>query len=146
MKTVAHNVEAWNPASAQWQVWENFPSRKAARENEEQIKETLLRDLKITPLTIVVPAHKSQSPPFARSGAQPVEKHDARSRNPFSYFFEGHDSELEELRRLGIHFCAIDLGGGEKWPGFVLPSGKLLGIACDPEGNGPGAIHIFDKE
>jgi hypothetical protein len=29
---------------------------------------------------------------------------------------------------------------------MVLPNGKVLAIASDPEGNGPGAIHVFDQE
>lgn len=65
--------------------------------------------------------------------------------NPFSYFLQDQPEVLTELARVGIRFCACDIGG-EKWPALLLSNNKVLAIACDPEGNGPGAIHVFDKE
>ncbi len=35
---------------------------------------------------------------------------------------------------------------GEVWLALVPLGGKVLTIASDPEGNGPGAIHVFDQE
>lgn len=65
--------------------------------------------------------------------------------NQFSYFFEEHPQVLAELSQLGIKFVACDVGG-DNWPALLLPSGKILAIAMDPEGNGPGAVHVFDRE
>jgi hypothetical protein len=68
-----------------------------------------------------------------------------QSKNPFAYFFHENEAVLEDLKKLGIRFCACDVGG-DTWPALVLPSNKALAIASDPEGNGPGAIHVFDLE
>jgi len=53
---------------------------------------------------------------------------------------------LAELARLGIKFVACEVGGCEEWPALLLPNGKILAIAEDPEGNGSGAIHVFERE
>jgi hypothetical protein len=124
---------------------ETFSGRKVAKENESGIQEIMRRDLKIIPaITMVVSAHRSQPPRFARETFQNLNKM-ASPPNPFAYFFEEHPQVLEELEKFGIRFCACDVGG-ETWPGFVLPSRKVIAIACDPEGNGPGALHVFDQE
>jgi hypothetical protein len=65
--------------------------------------------------------------------------------NPFAYFLDDQQEVLQVLKKAGIQFCACDIGG-EKWPALLLPNNKILAISCDPEGNGPGAIHVFDRE
>lgn len=37
MKIIPHNVEAWNPNASQWQAWERYPGRNAARKREAGI-------------------------------------------------------------------------------------------------------------
>ncbi len=65
--------------------------------------------------------------------------------NRYRYFFRERPEVLAELEKLGVRFVEVELGtGDEPWPGLQLPSGALLCIAQDPEGNGPGAIHVFD--
>ena len=81
----------------------------------------------------------------SEQGSPRPEQSKTQPQNPFSYFFSDNQRVLDELARLGIRFCACDVGG-DIWPALVLPSGKVLSIASDPEGNGPGAIHIFDQE
>jgi len=146
MKTIPHNVEAWNPNASQWQVWERFPGQNAARKGEAGIQEVLRQELQIIPaLTRVVPSHRSQSSPFDKQGFPRTEERRPQRQNPFAYFFHDNQGVLDELKRLGIRFCACDVVG-DTWPAMVLPNGKVLAIASDPEGNGPGAIHVFDQE
>ena len=64
----------------------------------------------------------------------------------FAYFFRGKPKPLAELQRLGIEFIDIDAGDGELWPALKLPSGHVLAIARDDEGNGPGALHVFSPD
>jgi len=146
MKTIPHNVEVWNPNASQWQVWERFPGRNAARNSETGIQEALRREMQISPaLTQVVPSHRSQSPPFDKRRFPRTNEGRPQPQNPFAYFFHDQEVVLDEIKQLGIQFCACDVGG-ETWPALVLPSGKVLAIASDPEGNSAGAIHIFDQE
>ncbi len=141
MKHIPHNVEFWHPLTTTWMVWEQYPSRTIARENRPQIEQALSDIFKVKPVTSVVATHRSQSPKFDRqASATPP------AVNKFSYFFGEHPEVLTELARLGIKFAACEVVAGEEWPALLLPSGKILAIAEDPEGNGPGAIHIFDKE
>lgn len=63
----------------------------------------------------------------------------------FNYFFRGKPQVLAELKQLGIQFVDLDLDG-EIWPAFKLPSGTVIAIARDDEGNGPGALHVFTPD
>ena len=51
---------------------------------------------------------------------------------------------VRELETLGIRFVTADIAGYDWWPALVLPSGKVLAVASDDEGNGPGAFHEFN--
>jgi len=64
------------------------------------------------------------------------------AKNEFSYFFRECPEVLKELKALGIEFQAVAAYEGN-WPALRLPSGTMLAIAQDDEGNGPGAIHVF---
>ena len=146
MKSIPHYVEAWNPSAAQWQVWERFPSRNVARENGAGIRETLRPELQIVPaLTQVVSSHRSQSLPFNKRGFPRTKESRPQPQNPLAYFFHDQEGVLNEIKHLGIQFCAWDVTG-DTWPALVLPSGKVLASASAPEGNGPWAIHAFDQE
>jgi len=68
-------------------------------------------------------------------------------RRQFDYIFRDRPEVLTELQRLGLRFEAVDVREGEPgetWPALILPSGTVLAIAQDDEGNGPGALHVFD--
>lgn len=68
-------------------------------------------------------------------------------KNKFDYFFREKPAVKAELAKLNIKFIEVDVGDGDRhWPGLELPSGAILAIAQDDEGNGPGAIHCFDPE
>jgi len=56
-------------------------------------------------------------------------------QNPFAYFFNDNESVLDELEKLGIRFCACNVDG-DMWPALVMPSGKVLALASDPEATG----------
>lgn len=63
----------------------------------------------------------------------------------YDYFFGEHPEVKVELKKLGIELidAVID---EQTWPALRLPSGTILAISQDDEGNGPGAIHVFTKE
>lgn len=67
----------------------------------------------------------------------------------FDYFFRATPQVKSELECLGIQFVAVTVDDQDpdgNWPGLQLPSGAILAIARDDEGNGPGAIHVFTKD
>jgi hypothetical protein len=51
---------------------------------------------------------------------------------------------VRELQQIGVRFVTASIGGYDHWPALVLPSGKVLAVASDDEGNGPGAFHEFN--
>ena len=60
----------------------------------------------------------------------------------FGYFFNGKPQVLAELNQAGITLQAVDVGEMKPWPGLVLPSGTILLIMRDDEGNGPGSLDV----
>jgi hypothetical protein len=54
-----------------------------------------------------------------------------------------------ELKKLGIEFAKLSMTPehrSELWPTLILPSGTMLVIGRDEEGNGPGSIHEYLKD
>jgi hypothetical protein len=63
-------------------------------------------------------------------------------QNEFSYFLKGETKIEHELDSLGIKLIAVDVGKKQNWPALKLPSGAMLLITSDDEGNGPGSIEV----
>ena len=63
----------------------------------------------------------------------------------FGYFFRGKPQALAELNKLGITLQAVNVDelGEELWPALVLPSGTVLLIMRDDEGNGAGSLDVI---
>mgnify|MGYP001564123666 CR=1 FL=1 len=60
-------------------------------------------------------------------------------KHKFSYMLD-LDAVLE-LKQCGIQFvCARDPELEDEFPALILPSGRVLIILRDDEGNGPGSI------
>ena len=103
MKIIPHNVEAWNPNASQWQVWERYPGRNAARKKEAGIQKTLRRELQIIPaLTQVVPSHRSRSSQYDQQGLPRAEDGQPQPQNPFAYFFHDQEGVLDEIKRIRV--------------------------------------------
>ena len=61
----------------------------------------------------------------------------------FSYMLK--PETVAELESRGIRFVTADIGEDHSedrrfWPAFKLPSGRLIMLSADDEGNGPGSI------
>lgn len=68
--------------------------------------------------------------------------------NRFDYMFRGGNrpEALAILKKAGIKFVEVNVGGVERWPGLLLPNGQVLAIAADDEGNGAGAIQVLNTK